>query len=452
MNRIRSRSLLIEVACVLLVGGFCWAQSSQPAEAPAAAEAPKESVKESKEKEKKESKEWDPWTSKTLLGDIGGWKKELEEAGLKVELTFQNILQHNFSGGLSTDHWEPITGTYDFSMELDFGKLKLIPGGSFYIKAKGGYNESINSKEVGGLFNVNADAFEDYAIFVRKWWYKQMLFDDKIELRVGRIQTNKDLFDTGLYAYHEDKDFLSRASIRNPQIPHDTAIGVFAKVKPLDWLYFQAATYDAQVAHRTRTGFDTAFHDEAWWNAIWELGATPKWETDKGKMPGHYRLGWWYRPNERKVFKNTLDGRLRDEYRGDDVGFYLGADQMVWKENDNVKDDQGLGLFSRFGWAHRDINRIDYYWQVGCSYKGLIPTRDKDVTAFSVAQGIVSEQYRHNVNHSADRETVYEWYYQIQLTPWCTISPDLQVITNPGGGKDAHDAFVGGVRLRIIFF
>ncbi len=66
-----------------------------------------------------------------------------------------------------------------------------------------------------------------------------------------------------------------------------------------------------------------------------------------------------------------------------------------------------------------------------------------------MAQSILSSQYRHNVDARADRETVYELYYRIQVTPWCEITPDIQFITHPGGLKDARDALVGGVRVLI---
>ena len=55
------------------------------------------------------------------------------------------------------------------------------------------------------------------------------------------------------------------------------------------------------------------------------------------------------------------------------------------------------------------------------------------------------------MNSLADRETVYELYYAIKVTPWCIITPDVQVITNPGGNNDTRDAPVGGVRFKIVF-
>jgi len=73
------------------------------------------------------------------------------------------------------------------------------------------------------------------------------------------------------------------------------------------------------------------------------------------------------------------------------------------------------------------------------------------VLAFGVAQSILSSRYRRNVSSLANRETVYELYYAIKVTPCCIITPDVQVITNPGGNKDARDARVGGVRFKIVF-
>jgi porin len=182
-----------------------------------------------------------------------------------------------------------------------------------------------------------------------------------------------------------------------------------------------------------------------------EVGFTPKWKSEKGEMPGRYRLGGWYDPRSKTIFRDTLGGRRRAETSVGDTGFYLGFDQMIWKENSDPKDSQGVGLFARYGFAHPDRNRIAHAWEIGTSIKGLLPQRDHDVTGVAVSQGILSKDYRDDVNRLADRETVYELYYAWQVTPWLIISPDLQFITNPGGNETARDAIVGGARVRIIF-
>ena len=40
-------------------------------------------------------------------------------------------------------------------------------------------------------------------------------------------------------------------------------------------------------------------------------------------------------------------------------------------------------------------------------------------------------------------------YYAIKLSPWLTISPDIQFITNAGGDEGDKDAFVAGLRIKM---
>lgn len=381
----------------------------------------------------------------TLTGDWGGVRTSLDEAGVSLRLYINQQLQKNFQGGLDTHDAQRLSGSYDLHLVLDFAKMKLLDDAGFFMETKGTASEGINPEKVGALFNPNSDAGDDHPIFVKKWWFWKKFADKKVELRLGMLETNKDLFDVGAYANHEDKDFINRGSIRNATIPHRTGIGAFVKIQPADWFYFQTAAVDAQSRDR-RTGFDTAFHNEAWYTGFWEAGVTPKWTSAKGPMPGNLRVGWWYDPKPKALFTDTRGGT-----RTGDVGFYLGADQLIWKENDGAKDSQGLGVFARYGHAHANANKISDYWSVGASYKGLIPKRNDDVTAFAVSQSILSGRYGDEVHPEADRETAYEWYYAYQATPWCIVTPHVQVITNPGGDNDDRDAIVAGLRVRIIF-
>ncbi len=396
------------------------------------------------------SNPFDLRTTSNLTGDWGGLRSELKDHGVTINLYYNQQFQQNTRGGLETHNGHRLSGSYDLKFDFDFAKMGLIENAGFAFECKGTWSDGINPDKVGAIFNVNSDAGGDHPIFVNKWWYWQRFFDKRLELRLGRLETNKDLFDVSLYANHEDKDFLNRLSIRNGTIPHITGIGAFAKYSPVDWFYVQAAGVDSQSRAR-RTGFDTAFHNQAWFIGIAEAGFTPKWNTAKGPMPGRYRIGVWYDPKTKTQFRNTLGGRRRAGTNDGDVGYYIGLDQMIWKEQSDQKDSQGLGVFGRYGHARSDRNRISDSWELGASIKGLVPTRDNDVMAFAVSQGIESERYRDQTRRLADRETVYEWYYAIQVAPWLIVSPDFQVIQNPGGDTTAHDSIVGGVRVRVIF-
>jgi len=387
------------------------------------------------------------WTRKTLTGDWGGARKELEDKGITLQLYYNQQFQQNFKGGLDTHNGHRLSGSYDLNVLFDFEKMGFMDDAGFFLRAaKGTWSDGINPNKVGALNNVNQDAGDDHPIFVNKWWFWKKFLDNKVELRLGLLQTNKDLFDVSPYANHEDKDFINRGSIRNATIPHRNGIGVFLKVQPVEWLYTQFATLDSQFQART-TGFNSAFHEEPWFMAYWETGVTPKWKSAKGPMPGNARVGVWYDPTPKTKFEDTGTA----EVQSGDVGYYFGADQLVWKECADEKDMQGLGLFARYGHAHADRNRISDYWSVGASYNGLIPERDRDVTGLAVSQSIQSDRFRDERRALADRETAYELYYAYEATPWCIISPHFQVVTNPGGDKDDRDAIVGGVRVRISF-
>lgn len=386
------------------------------------------------------------WTGPRLLGDWGQARTELESVGIGINPTLQQQTQKNFRGGERVHNGHRFTGSYDLKFDIDFERMGLANGLGFAFEAKGTMGDGITPTKVGSLYEVNADAGGDFPIFVRKWWLRQLLFDDKLELRIGMLETNKDLVDVSLYANHEDKDFMNLLSIRNVTVPHRTGLGLFAKAQPTSWFYVQGAVVDAQSRAR-RTGFDTAFHEHDWYTALWELGLTPKWETVLGPLPGRYRLGWWYDPR----VKTPFESRPSLDRRGGEVGFYLGLDQMVYRESTDPKNTQGLGLFGRLGTADGEVDRINVYWQAGMSYTGLLPTRDRDVLGFSVGQARLSEEYCRAVDPLGDRETVFEWYYSYFLTPWCIISPDFQVVTNPGGDTDDRDAIVGGIRFRLIF-
>ncbi len=123
---------------------------------------------------------------------------------------------------------------------------------------------------------------------------------------------------------------------------------------------------------------------------------------------------------------------------------------MLYKEHprDDV-DDQGLGMFFRYGYANDQANEIEHFWSVGAQYLGLIPTRDEDVLGFGFAQGILSRKLRNL--EGGDRESVYELYYAAQVLPWLAVTPDFQYIVNPGADKDGREAFVAGVRIQMSF-
>lgn len=405
-----------------------------------------------------EPKPYDIWTTKQLTGDWGGLRTDLKDAGFNFSFLLGTMSQINFRGGANTHNAHETGGKAFYNFELDLDKMFGLKGATIFARGIQTWNSGIRA-DVGSLTPpyCSAGSSGDREIELDKWWYRQRLLNDRIEIRLGKVD-NIDTFDRNAYADNYMKEFMNKVYYYNPTLPATKGLGAFLRVWPVDWLYLQAMVVDPDYKETTCShgagGFDTAFGGEDRFRAFWEFGLLPdKMEVfkDQGLLPGHYRFGWWLDPKVKTVFIDDLGGVLAERHRSGDVGWYFNMDQMVWKESEGPKDKQGLGVFARYGWAHRDVNRISHFWSVGAAYQGLIPSREADVLAFGVAQSILSSQYRHNVNSLADRETVYELYYAINVTPWCIITPDVQVITNPGGNKDARDALVGGVRFKIVF-
>ena len=395
-------------------------------------------------------------TTKKLTGNWFGVRTELENSGISFNPLFAVEFQQNFDGGANTHNAHDVAGMVFWNLELDFEKMNLVPGGSFFARGLQSWNSGIRP-DVGSLTHpgVVVSTFGDREIEIQKWWWRQRLFDDRLEFRLGKLYTG-DVVDGVEYAGNPLGKFMNQGLFKSMTVPHTIALGAFVKAWPTNWLYVSGLVVDADsdldINRRGTGGFDSTFHDSAHFLAYGEFGILPaEFPGAEGWWPGHYRFGAWFDPRAKTIFINDLGGRRAEQIDSTDVGFYLNFDQMVWKENEDPADSQGLGVFLRYGMAHGDVNLISHYWATGAEYTGLLPSRDADALGFGVTQSILSDQHRRNINELDDCETVYELYYAWKLTPWCTITPDVQYITEPGGLKSGRDALVGGLRLTISF-
>lgn len=382
-----------------------------------------------------------------LTGDGWGARKWLEDKGIEFNLSMTAIYQQNFHGGLDTHNGHDFTGSVDTELTLDFEKMGLWKGGILYVLGESSWNDDIGFDKVGSLHGVNGDAYlGDEPIQVSELWYQQTFLDEKVRVKVGKMDLRLD-FDLNAYANDETYQFLNIDLVNIPNIPWpDYCQGVMLALQPFDWMYVQGAIADAQADGR-ETGFNTFYHDKDYTFTIFETGFTPAWNTSWGQLPGGYRFMLWYDPQPKPVFLAT-EHVVRN--KTDDVGFAFNMDQMLLKEKpENDEDAQGLGMFFRYAYAHDDVNFIEHFWSVGGQYQGLIPTRDNDVLAFGFVQSIMGDRARRL--DLGDRESIYEVYYNIAVFPWIQISPDFQYVQQPGGSKAIPDSFVAGVRVQMSF-
>lgn len=438
----------LAIPLFLLLGRSAEAQSSQSQ--PAELTAPPSQLK------------W--WEQPRLTGDWDGVRSALEEKGLTFKLDLTQILQHNVHGGANTNDGLRYSGSADLTILLDTAKLGLWEGGTLLLNGEPKWGDGANGK-VGSLIPVNLDAVKPGAgegamMTFSEWIYFHRLLDGKLTLIGGKLDGSR-AFDRNVFANDERTQFMNAALRNNMIIPSFlpyTNLGVGAVVAPVDWLSVVTAVADSQGRAKT-TGFETAFHGPTHTTVIheWDFKINPF-----GK-PGNQRVGFVWSSKEFEhlqppsPFRETgplmmsllgpglankvVRSLTRFDTSPDNVGVYYNFDQYLFTEAEDPT--QGVGLFGRFGWARDDVNPIEYFYSIGLGGKGVIPDRDRDTFGL----GYYHLNLSNDMPAIFSQEAGFELYYSIEVLPWLHLSPDIQVIMDPGG-LDRECAFIYGFRMQ----
>jgi len=410
-----------------------------------------------------QSGSWCQWSKMT--GDWGGVRSDLADAGITLDIDYTQIMQNNMHGGRRTTNALRSSGSGDITLKLDTGKMGLWPGGTFVLNAEPKWGDGINSK-VGSLAPVNMDAIKpgagEGAMFtLSEFFYQQVLFDGKLILLAGKLDGAR-AFDTNAFANNERTQFMNIAFRNNCIIPTFlpyTTMGLGVIVNPTDWLTISTAVTDSEGRAKT-TGFETTFHGPTHTTVIHEWGVKVK----PFGLPGNQRVGFTWTSMEKpehqplspfkeagpllmKVLGPGIMGKILPllpfNDNPDATGIYYNFDQYLYTEADDPT--QGIGVFGRFGWAKQSVCPVAHTYSVGVSGKGVIPERDNDTFGL----GYYFIDLSNDLPSGYHSEQGVECYYNVEITPWLHISPDLQVIVNPGG-TDANDvSVVGGVRMQM---
>ena len=383
-----------------------------------------------------------PLTWDRATGDWGGARTTLEEHGVEFGGGLTVVWQANHRGGIKSHPQGKWTTSWDLEVTLQTEKLRLWPGGTFFVHWEGSEQVGIEERFVGSLFGVNADAAstgERWSQF-SEYWYEHTFADGLLTVRIGKMDATADC-DTNAFANDECTQFLNGALVNNPTIPFpDYALGAQATLRPDSRFYLTVGAWDANAEGWT-SGADTALRGDSQWFVLAEAGIEVNIPTRGGaQLPGTYRVGAWHDPLRYETIGSA-------EPRKGESGWYLSFDQMVYKESAEEDDTQGLGLFARYGYAPDHYSAVEHFWSVGLHYQGLVPTRDDDVLGFGIAQGKLGRPARSTTPH--DNETVYECFYNIAIGLGASLTLDLQYVKHPGA--TGRSSVVPGLRLQLDF-
>ncbi|MFG1427037.1 carbohydrate porin [Roseixanthobacter glucoisosaccharinicivorans] len=470
------RSLLAGVAAVALLGTSALGTSALAADmatkAPAA-EAPA-------------AEEAAPSIASQLgwLGDWGGARTKLADAGIQFGVNYIGEVWSNTHGGLGTG--TAYNGRFLFTMDADLGKLFNWNNATFHVSALQIQGSGFSGQYLGNIMGVsNIDALSTTRLF--ELYIEQGFADGKANLRFGQLSADSEfaISDNGSLFLNSTFGwpalFAADLPSGGPAYPLATP-GVRLKVAPTDNFSVMLGLFNGNPAPccgdpQEENKYGTNFIVDQGVFVIGEAAYSYNKEADAKWLPGTLKVGGWYNsnsmPNQRyDIFglsladPNTLG--IPQQSNGD-YSFYAILDQMIYRKPGTK--DQGIGIFGRVTAAPNAQNSISFYADGGINFKGMVPGRDADSfgVAFgtsrvsSYARGLDQDIALYTASYYPVRssETVLEATYSFEVTPGFTIQPDFQYIWNPGGGvlnpndpnglTTIKNAAVFGVRTTINY-
>ena len=279
------------------------------------------------------------------------------------------------------------------------------------------------------IYNDNSG--EDAWFYLPALYLEQRLLGDKLFLAAGKLDMSY-WFDCNEAANSADTQFFSSSLVNSLTIPFPAnGIGALATFSPDEWVYLQFGAATARASY-TRVGLSDAFNSAFF---IAEAGLAPRFFS----LPGNYRF--IFHSNHEKL--GYVDSADEEETKKNDFGWALGFDQAITRQ---------VTLFARYGAADPKVRDIEHFWSCGAQVVEPIPGRKFDLLAFGVAQSIMGDEYlRANGEDAARAETMYEIYYSLGFNNAVSLTPDIQIVTNPNADKTAETEIVFGLRFLLSF-
>jgi porin len=415
----------------------------------------------------------DVLTRSTLTGDWGGVRDDWAKKGVTFDASVTQVTQGVVSGG-KNGSWE-YGGRGDLVGNLDTQKLGLWPGGFLNVELEGNWSDAVNNK-TGGLNPANSSQLYPLPggdnVALPSLTFAQFV-SHYAGVVVGKLQTIS-TGDLNEFAHGKgDTQFLNMAFNFNPTlivVPYST-LGAGAIVLPT--ADPNQAVVSAMVLSATGKASTDGFDDLN--GAIFT--GEGRVRTDLFGLTGHQLVGALY---SNKSY-TSMDQRIEFEPLRDRLGLaapdklakkdgtwavYYNFDQFLYETDKSA--GKGFGLFGRFGASEGNPNPSKYFYSIGFGGKGVIPGRGFDQFGigyyYDSIENPTLQTKRFGTAAFLRDEWGFEAFYNVALTPWLLLTPDVQVVgpaqkrkvtghfTRPSTvfGSYIGTATILGLRLQLV--
>jgi porin len=402
-------------------------------------------------------------TSPTLPVAWVGARSWLVEKGVTFDANLTQITQGVVDGGKDAS-WQ-YGGRGDLTGNLDTQKLGLWPGGFLTVELEWNWSNSVNGS-TGALIPANTNQLfplpSGDKLGLPNLSFAQFL-SPYAGVTIGKFNTlsgDANEFAHGAHA-KGDTQFFNTAFNINPVtliIPYSTLGGgaIVLPTKDPNEAIIKLLVISA-TGNATTAGFDDLDSD----NLVFTMEGRVR--TGFFSLTGHQLVGAYYSNRAYTsidqrlgfVLDNQALARKRDTW-----AVYYNFDQFLYEIDKEA--GRGVGLFGRFGASEGTPNPAQYVFSFGVGGKGMFASRELDRFGIGYYYIIVNNptfQRPLTTNKLLEDEWGFEIFYNVALTPWMLLTPDIQVIgpaqktriTGLVARKSVDVATILGVRLQLVF-
>jgi porin len=374
----------------------------------------------------------------------------------------------NVSGGLNRGAF--YEGTTFLGFDLDMERIAGIPGGAVHFLVDDLQGQPFFAYSGSAWLNNRVFAGDGPAFRLNELSYDQNLFNNRLNLRLGRIPAYTQFDGSELYctfitslcrtpaAYTFNRGYppylaSSWAAIAQIRIagPFYSNIGVYED-EPImattnhggwpgpDWglNYANGATIPAQFGYRTT--------------------------VENDQYPRAFAVGGFYDTGTYADPLLNVDGQNRVLFGGaskTDIGksqIYVEAQQMVYRPD---ASDRGLTLFGGANWTTSGQPDVERFIFGGAYYKGPFARRPNDTFGVAVSVLDINPRVAERINTQLAQTTggqisrteiSYQVNYGFALAPGVRIKPFFEFIShpdqanaNPPRSNVTHAIFIGAL-------
>lgn len=353
--------------------------------------------------------------------------------GVTPSLTYISEVFRNHSGGISSGSaW---AGLLDIGIELDLEELAGWQGATFFANTLYFYGNDVSGERVGD-FNAITNLYTDTSFNFYKIFLQQSFGSGDSFFKLGQIALDDDFM-----VSESALPFLNASFGPLPIQSGNTAAPVYALAAPGAMINYEPET--GWFARAAFYGGDSGPVVSGNQGFGWNTGGASGWMlmAEGGFKYGEedasvFKVGGYYHTGDFERFSNGgIESGLHS--------FYAVLDHRLIAPN----GCPGLNVFVRGGITPEgDLAVVSSYAEAGLVASGVC--RDDDSLGFGASWTELSDGFV-NAEGGTSSETVLELTYQVSLSEWCVLQPDLQYIIDPQGGGD--DAFLTGLRVGISF-